>query len=68
MIDDPDDMRRHTYKLGTIFHRGRLPLDAHSVPRGAIGGASGVERLDEVTKIKAWLLNYRTRILEAAAT
>ena len=37
MIDDPDEMRRNTYKLGWIFHRGRLPLYAHNVPRGAIG-------------------------------
>jgi hypothetical protein len=67
MIDDPDDMRRYTRKLGMVFHRGRLPLEAHRVPRGAVGGADRVERLDELAKVKDWLMSYRQRILTSVA-
>jgi hypothetical protein len=59
------EMRRRTRTHGVVFDRGRMPLLAgKAVNLVTNAGLAPVERMDETDKLKEWVLQHRTRVIQ----
>ena len=63
LIDDIY-MSKFTRSHGHVLHRGRLPRLAAKASQLAAAGVEPIERLDEIGRIREWLENHRSRLLE----
>jgi hypothetical protein len=57
------EMRRSTRTHGIVIDRGRLPRLAGKAAALAETGVAPIERLDEVDKVKEWVVAHRDRVL-----
>jgi hypothetical protein len=57
------EMRRSTRTHGIVIDRGRLPLLADTASALAATGVAPIERLDEINKVKKWIVAHRDRVL-----